>query len=260
MSIVATKQVSDIDYQRLLAIQIANKNPYSEHFRGSRKTLIVFDREICTSLSGGDVLDIGEISDRQFKSFLGSFKRGLYCQLQKNPELINLQVDFTGMSKGKNKKEFQKIRNYSYYWNIDLSSAYWQIGHKLGYVSDNFYSKYINRNEYKAVKRLCFSFLSRTNWREYNLLDQTFIINCDNTLERQCYKNVRKELYRIISGALEIAGDEYIDFNIDAISVCKSKKNEILDYFKELNLDVKVNRITKINDFQIDTKGRIRNF
>ena len=254
------KQVTEEEYQKILALQIINNNSYSEHFRGSRKTLIVFEREICSVLSGGDNLHLGEITDRQFKSFLGSFMRGLYRQFDKHPNLIDHEVEFSGLSKGKNRLEFDKIRNHSYYWNIDLSSAYWQIGHKLGYISDTFYQKYIHKDDFKVVKRLCFSFLSRTNWREYNVNDQTFTISCDNTIERQVYKNVRKELYKTISGALKIAGDEYIDFNIDAISVTKAKRNEILDYFQDQNLEVKLNRVTKINDLQVEVKGKIRNF
>ena len=53
------KTVSESEYQKILEIQQKNNNPYHEHFKGSRKTLIVFGREIVSCLIGGNALDIG---------------------------------------------------------------------------------------------------------------------------------------------------------------------------------------------------------
>jgi hypothetical protein len=254
------KDVSEIRYEELIQLQIKNGVGYSEHVKGSRKTLYVFGKPVCSVLVGGSYLDIGSLSDAQFNSFIGVFKKTLYNTLIKNPDLMTNEIKFSGTARGKNKQLFNSLPVDSYYWNIDLSSAYWQMGYRLGYISDKFYNKYITKDEYKVVKRLCFSFLARTNYRRCFVDGKETIFWCDNTVDKRVYDNVRNELYKIILGALDIAGDQYIDYNIDGISVTKYAHHKIINYFKENNLEFKMNPVFKVSENQYTLKDKTRKF
>ena len=254
------KPVSLERYSELVELQKKNGVPYSEHFKGSRKTLIVHNKPFVTLLTGGNYLELGEISDAQFNSFIGAFKKNLYKKLAQTPDLITKKILFSGTSRGKNKDAFNSVPVESYYWNLDLSSAYWQMGYRLGYVSKTFYEKYISRNEYKVVKRLCFSFLARCNLKTYNWNGEPYEIICDNTLDQLVYDNVRNELYKIISGALDIAGEDYVDYNIDAISFKQNVKKEIVSYFEEQGLVFKLLPVIKVSETEYNLKDKIRNF
>lgn len=247
-------------YLELVELQKKNGVPYSEHCKGSRKTLYVYNKPFVTLLAGGNYLDLGDISDAQFNSFIGTFKKTLYKNLSESPDLITKKIVFAGTSRGKNREAFNSVPVESYYWNLDLSSAYWQMGYRLGYVSKNFYEKYISRNEYKVVKRLCFSFLARCNFKTYNFNGEEYEMVCDNTLDQLVYDNVRNELYNLIAGALDIAGHDYIDYNIDAISFKQSVKKQVVQYFEEQGLVFKLLPVIKVSETEYEVKDKIRKF
>jgi len=254
------KPVTEERYSELLELQKINGVPFSEHFKGSRKTLWVHDKPYVTILDGGNYLELGEISNAQFNSFIGTFKRTLYSNILKSPELITKKIVYTGMSRGKNRECFNSIPVESYYWNLDLSSAYWQMGYRLGYVSKSFYEKYISKDTHKVAKRLCFSFLARSNYKRYKINNEDYEIICDNSLDQLVYDNVRNELYTIIAGALEIAGENYIDYNIDAIGFKNSVRKEVVKYFEEHNLAFKLIPAIKVSETQYELKGKIKTF
>jgi len=254
------KNVDESQYQKVLELQKTNNNPYTEHFRGSRKTLVVFGREIVSTVVGGNSLHLGSLSQKKFASFLGSFKKSLYSQFNKRPELLELDINFSGSSRAKNRNKFDDLPINSFFYNVDISSAYWQVAYRLGYISKPFYQKYLKKEEYKAVKRLCFSFLSRTNFRTYNLGGTPITISCQNDIERKVYQNVRKELYKIISGALEKCDGNYIDYNIDALSVTKENRTHIVEYFNSQSIDIKIFPCQKISKNQYTIKSTIRTF
>lgn len=254
------KEVSEARYAQLRALQKQNGLPFTEHIQGSRRTLIVFNKIVCTTVVGGGFLDIGDIDDTQFVSFLACFKRGLYNNIKKKPELAFNKVEFKGVSRSKNRDTFSKIEVNDFYWNIDLVSAYWQIGFQLGYVSKSFFKKYQNNPSYKQVKRLAFSFLARQNYKDYIHNGNHFQIICDNTVHQQIYDNVRNELYKTITRAVELADTGYIDYNIDSISVTKDKKDQIVQFFLERGLEVKVMPVIKISNQEYKLKDRVRRF
>jgi len=254
------KPVTPERYSELMELQIKNGVPFAEHYKGSRKTLWVHNQPFVTILDGGNYLELGEISNAQFKSFLGGFKKSLYSNLLKNPDLITKKIEYTGTSRGKNKEAFNDIQVDGYFWNLDLSSAYWQMGYRLGYISKSFYSKYIDKDTHKVAKRLCFSFLARENMKRYRINNEDYDIFCENSLDQQVYDNVRNELYNIIAGALEIVGDNYIDYNIDAISFPNKFRKEVVKYFEEQNLVFKLIPAIKHSETQYELKGKIRTF
>lgn len=254
-------EVTDQEYNQLVELQKQNGVPYSELIKGSRKTLMVFGRPICSICYSGHSLDIGNISDSQFTSFLALFKKSLYQRLRESDELLLKKIEWNGVSRGKNHFEFQMIPVGTTYYNIDISSAYWQIAFRLGYISEKVFKKYLKKDDYKVVKRFCFSFLARQSYRTYtDINNDSIIINCDTSLDQQVYDNVRNELYNVIFNGLSILGNDYIDFNIDGISFLKELEPEITAYFKSEKIEYKIVPVVKVSETHILIKERIRKF
>ena len=148
------------DYENIKKTQLENKSNVQEHFVGSRQKLYSNGVMIAT-LSMTSNLDIGDITKQQFNSFLGGFSKQLYKQLKEDKNLANLHIDFNHSSRAKNYYNWDKLKAGDFFYNIDLNSAYWQVAHKLNYLSDKMYENYIELDEYKQVKRLCISFFSQ---------------------------------------------------------------------------------------------------
>ena len=254
-------EVTEEEYNQLMDLQKANGVPFSELIKGSRKTLMVFGRAICSICYSGHSLDIGNISDTQFNSFLALFKKSLYQRLRESDELLLKKVEWNGISRGKNHIEFQMIPVGTTFYNIDIASAYWQIAFRLGYISEKFFKKYLKNDDYKVVKRLCFSFLARQSYRTYsNNISDSYNIICDTSMDQQVYDNVRNELYSVIAKGLSVLETNYIDYNIDGISFLKENESEITAYFNEQNLMYKVVPVVKVSETHILIKDTIKKF
>lgn len=250
------REVSLAEYNKLINLQIENGVSYSEQFKGSRKTLIVKNRPLVSLLLSGSYLELDNLTNNQFGSFLGLFKNHIYRQLKKN-DLFDLKISYNGLSRNKNKKLYEQAPILTTWYNVDLKSAYWQMGYILGYVSKNFYSKYMELDEYKSAKRFCYSFLARPNYRIYSNGQR---INCDNTMDQQIFDNIRNKLYSIIQQGLDLCENECIEYNIDSITVSSRYLKTITDYFDSLSLVYSVNEMLKLNEHQYLLKNKVRKF
>lgn len=245
------------DYAALKSIQRQNHNYFLEQQHGGRKKLIVESKLIASTVVGS--VDLEKLNKRQFASFLGMFNRNLYKMLRERSQLLTLKIPFKGVSRSKNNKLYNSLPAGALFYNIDLSSAYWQIAHKLGYISTSIFNKYQNEEKYKSVKRLCISFLARPNKMTYHFPDGLAReISCDISCLKQVYDNIRNELYKTIS---TISDDvNYVEYNIDGISVLPEDKNTIKQYFKDQGLEYKTTICVKINDYEYRYGSRVKNW
>jgi hypothetical protein len=254
-----SRNVDQSGYNIRLQVQVENQNGYSEQQIGSRKKLFVHNRLVATS-SPNNSLDLGGLTKPEFTSFLGLFNRGLYSQFKKFPDLYDQQVDFRGVARHKNRKNFEEIEVGTYFYNVDLSSAYWQILYRLNYTTEKTYDKYMRSKKHKTAKRFCVSFLARANKKTYNFPDGSQVeINCDTTVLRNVYSNVRKELYRLIQESIN-GKESYLEFNIDGVTVLESDLKEVKDFFDCQNLIYKTTLCRKLNDRQYLYGNETRNF
>jgi len=245
------------DYTIKKEIQEKNQTSFKEQFHGARRKLIVYDRTICSHVASAGI-ELGQLTKQQFASFLGLFSKQLYKSFKIHPELYYLEVKFTGFAKNKNYQLYSDLKENQIFWNIDLSSAYFQIAYRLGYINQKFFDKYIGQNKYKSVKRLCISFLGRANKMVYNQNGSKHEISCDNRILRQVYANIRNELYCIIKNISEHT--EYIEYNIDGITILPADKKLVKDYFSSLGLTFVSTMCTKISDSQYKHGTQIKNF
>lgn len=252
-------EMNQTDYAVRFITQVENKNLFMEQQHGSRKNLLVHGFLVATTSPNGG-LDLGGLEKREFTSFLGLFTRKLYSQFYKFPELHSLDVRFMGTARGKNRINWEDMPVGHIFFNLDLSSAYWQILYYLNYIDKKMFDSYINSKRHKTAKRFCVSFLARNKKTTYHNPDgSTYEIQCNTEVLKKVYSNVRKELYRTIQGALN-GSKTYLEYNIDGVTVLPEDLEVIKQYFNSRGLTYKTTICTKINATQYQYGKEIKNF
>jgi peptide methionine sulfoxide reductase MsrB len=252
-------EIDQEHYENTKSVLIKNGASVSEQTHGSRKILIA-DGSICGFSETRYYIPLSEnITKSQFNSFLGAFTKSLYNQIKKNNDLLSLQIDFDGVSRDKNPAAWKKIKSKEIFYNVDLSSAYWQMAFRLNYISKNLYESYMFRDEFKEAKRYCVSFLAREN--EMNYFDGREIarVTCDISALERIYGNIRNSLYNSIDELKQISST-WVEYNIDGISVSAKELQKICEALDKMNLIYKVNECIKIDKFEYYQKGKIRKF
>jgi len=242
-------QYSEKRYNEIKDSLIKNNRKFSEQIFGGRKTIFLNNQLTATVVSDAG-LTTGKLTQRQFTAFLGMFNRIMYQQFSKKPELLNQKIEFKGISRKKNNILWDKMGYGTMFYNIDLSSAYWQMAYRLGYITEKVYNNYIDRDEYKEVKRYCISFLARGNKKKYvSNTGDIHEIKCDTAPLQAVYDNIRNELYRIID---EVANSfpEVIEQNIDGITVLQEDYKKAKELLKAKGLKFKATICIKVNDYE----------
>jgi len=259
MSFQKRLEIEDEYYESTIKVLINNGLKVKEHHVGSRRTLYA-NNEICGFNKVNYHLPLSDgLTTAKFNAFLAYFSRTLYSQFKQNPDLFNLKIQYTGLSKGKDSQMWNKIKSREVFYNIDLSSAYWQIAYRLGYINTKIFEKYMPLDEYKEAKRYCVSFLARENKMNYFDNREINLIECDMSVLYQVYENIRHELYNIIE-ELKNHIKFWIEYNIDGISVTEKYLQKTKSKFDELGLIYKVNECFKIDNKSYFLKNTIRKF
>lgn len=258
-------EVSNTRYLKILDTQFKNGSDVREQTIGGRVKMFSDNMLIATFCKSAS-LDVKDLSSGQFYSFLGHFNKQLYSQFLKNPNLFDLEVEFSGVSRMKNMGQWNKVKLGEYFYNVDISSAYWQCANKLGYLNDNMFKKYMFSDAHKGVKRYCISFLSRRNQMKYFRKDlktgllSTQVIVCDPEFMDKIYLNIRHYLYSIIAGAREEIKDKFLEYNIDGITVGKNQIDKVKDYFKSNGFYFKITECKKLSEDSYKYGKIIRKF
>lgn len=242
-------------YEACKQIQQNNQAEFAEQIFGSRRSLYLAGKMIATTAVEQN-LDLGKLSNSQFISFLGRFNRQLYKQFETYPDLFAQKIIHKGVSRDKNLDLWDQLPIGSYFYNIDLSSAYWQVAFRLGYIKPEMFIRYLNDDNYKQAKRYCISFLARQNKMVYADKRE---IKCDTGFLVRVYDNIRQELYKIIETASNRA-KTYLEFNIDGISVTADQVKIIKDYFKSEDLLFKTTQCRVMPGDQYLYGSRVRKF
>jgi hypothetical protein len=253
-------EIDQEHYESTKEVLINNGSKVSEHVMGSRKTLLA-DNQVCGYSKVDYSLQISkDLPSNKFHSFLGSFTKSLYSQIRNNDSLLDLKIEFEDISRDKNHNQYKKLRQREIFYNVDLSSAYWQMAYRLGYISKKIFNAYIFRDEYKEAKRYCISFLAREN--EMNYFDGREInnIKCETSALYQIYQNVRNELYNVIDQVKKETKNRWIEYNIDGITISSKDLGIVCEKFNELNLIFKVNECMKLDNFEYIYKNKIKKF
>jgi len=245
-------------YDRCRTIQKINGKKFREHIYGSRKKLIINDKVRATTTPNSN-LNLGNLPNEKFVAFLGLFTKHLYKRLNQMPYLYEHKIIFKGIARSKNYKFWSEIKDDTLFYNIDLKSAYWQISHLLGYIDTKLFNKYMFNDDYKQAKRLCISFLARKNKMVYHIGNESFTIDCDITPLKNCYNNIRNQLYDCVSKSVSLCKN-YIEFNIDGVYVLANDVDIVRAYFDKMGLIYKITKCKKLNDYQFLSADKVKNF
>jgi len=252
-------EYSEARYNEIKKRLLENNRMFSEQVFGGRKSIYLNNQLTATTVADAGLIT-GDITKRQFTAFLGMFNRILYRQFDKNPQLLNLKIDFKGVSRKKNNILWDKLSYGTMFYNLDLSSAYWQMAYRLGYISEKVYQNYIDKNEYKEVKRYCVSFLARANKKRYvSNTGEEYEIKCDMTPLQAVYDNIRNELYKTINEVAE-SFPEVLEHNIDGITVLREDYKTAKELLSQRGLKFKVTQCIKANDYEYFYGSRPRAF
>jgi hypothetical protein len=251
--------INSEQYSERVVTQVENQNGFKEQVHGSRKKLYVYDR-LVASTTPSSYLDLGGIDKRQFSSFLGHFNKKLYSQFSKHPELLDKEVKFYGTARHRNIKTWNAMPVGTYFYNIDLKSAYWQMAYRLGYIDQSMFDNYIDLDDYKTAKRFCISFLARPNKMVYHTKQgQKYEIHCNTDVLKRVYTNIRNELYRLIQTSLN-GNETYIEYNVDGVAVPSKLVPMVKEFFAKEGLRYKTTFCQKINDKQFTYGLKTKNF
>ena len=243
----AKLECDEVEYDMIQSTQFQNDNYVTEQFIGSRKKLYSNNKMIAT-VSLYNSLELGGITKSQFNAFLGSFNKQLYKRFLENPELYNTKIEFKGVSREKNYPEWECLNDGDFFYNVDLRSAYWQVAYKLGYLSDKMYDTYVLSDEYKMGKRVCISFLARRNFMIYHPQNKdSFKIDCDTSVLKGVYENIRHYLYNTMFKCVE-QEIKWLEYNIDGGTIPSEYLFQVTKYFQDQKLKFKITECKKIDD------------
>jgi hypothetical protein len=252
-------ELSSAEYEQAIDTMISNGNRVSTQIYGSRKILHA-NSVICGYSKVESHLPLSEeLTSKQFYNFLASFKRSLYHQIEKKNYLLSLDIQYDGLSKFKNDKGWKKLKSPEKFYTIDINSAYWQFAYRLGYISKQLYIKYMDRKEYKEVKRYAISFLARENEMVYFDNREINVVSCDISAFKQIYDNIRNEMYRTIDTIAQ-AVPNFIEQNIDSISVSAKDLEFTKAQFEKMGLKYKVQEAVKVDKTEYFINGKYRKF
>ena len=250
--------VKSDEYNELLQIQLKNNTPIREQCIGSRKILYSRNKMLISTIKSSS-LPLGELPEKMFYSFLGGFSKHLYKQFSKNDALFDLDIQFKGISKAKNYEFWDTLENGKLFYNLDLSSAYWQMAHKLEYISDKYFEDYQDSDTFKQAKRYCISFLGRKNYMTYNSNGLEYKIECDTNVLKKVYENIRNYLYLSIEKSMDGISN-YIEYNIDGVSVLAKDVDIVKANMLSMGLKFKLTQCKKLSSSEYIYNFKQRKF
>ncbi len=246
------------EFDRSKSVQIGNGTSFREEITGQRKKLIVYNRMIKTTVVKSG-FDLGGLQNERFSAFLGRFNKQLYKRFRAIPELYNINIQWKGSVSGSDKNIWNKLSVGDTFYCVDLKSAYWQFGFKLGYIDQDFFNQYMYDDLFKVSKRLCFSFLSRGCRAIYHSPKRTTEIKCETAPLKKVFDNTRYELYNKISEA-RLGLKTALEWATDAICVLPEELDVLREKFDDLGLIYKTTLCRKLSETEYQHGSKIKNF
>lgn len=259
MKLRKTLEIDAQIYEPTKEVMIKNGVRLSEQFFGNRRVLYS-NSKICGFLESDNYLPLSEeLSNKEFSNFLASFSLSLSNQLRKKHSLWGVKIEYDGDKSGHNPNAYRKIKQVTKFYQIDLSSAYWQMAFRLGYISKNLFDKYMFEDKYKQAKRYCVSFLGRTNYMRYYDGREIEYVECDTSFQVQVYENIRNEMYQVIKQVRD-AIPNWVMYHIDSVSVMEKDFEKAKSILENLSVYYKVKEAVKLDNTEYSVNGKLKKF
>lgn len=267
-------------YKRVINNQIKHQKPIMEVVSSGRTILYkLHEPKIIKTKKGKERIEyktilcankvsnisLGNIDKESFITFLKDFKFNLNKCLRLNTELWDLKIIYDKSKIGKNNNYWGNINEGDYFYLIDIRSAYWQIAHKIGYISTELFNSYFELDDYKASKRLCFSFLSRTSkatyfGKRFDGSDEDMVIGCNSEFYKNIYDNIRNLLNNLINEVVLLTDNNYLKYNTDGIYITKEYVPVVKKFLKANGILYKTSLCKKISNFEYVLQNQLMKF
>lgn len=254
----AKAECSSDEFERSIGVQIGNGTSFRVEIVGKRSKLMVYERMIKTHVKKSG-FDLGGLSNEKFSAFIGRFNKHLYKRFRTIESLWGINISWEGGAGGSIPDNWKKMKKGDFFYSIDLKSAFWQLGYKLGYVDQDFFDQFIQDDLYKVAKRLCYSWLARKRKAIYYTPSGIVEIKGEIGVIKKVFDNVRYELYNKIKDARS-GLETVIEWNIDAISVLGSELDIVKERFDKMGLVYKVTLCRKLNETEYQHGSKIKNY
>lgn len=142
------------------------------------------------------------------------------------------------------------VTNYDYddsYGRLtgtDINSAYWNIAHQMGVISDTTYTN-AEDSKYKRVRLAALAILGRNisynKFKDGKKQTKPFIYENQEKRLKQLYQAIRYKCYQMMNEIAQILGNEFEAYRTDCIYYRDTSKNRKLvhDYLREHGFDFK---------------------
>ncbi len=171
-------------------------------------------------------IDFGDIPKNEIKIFFSRFKREINEAFKKKPELHDLRIKSNHITSNVNTEKWDNYQVGRAFYHLDIKNGYWQMLHRLGYISTKLYEEYLWDDDFKHLKRLCVTFLARKSHSVFYGLGANGTnheIYCDNSMYDNIYKNVRACLTNCLFIGLDMIGDDYFKYAVDGVYLHKDQ-------------------------------------
>lgn len=142
------------------------------------------------------------------------------------------------------------VTNYDYddsYGRLtgtDINSAYWNIAHQMGVISDTTYTN-AEDSKYKRVRLAALAILGRNisynKFKDGKKQTKPFIYENQEKRLKQLYQAIRYKCYQMMNELAQILGNEFEAYRTDCIYYRDTPENRRLvhEYLKEHGFDFK---------------------
>lgn len=198
------------------------------------------------------------------KEVLFSFVAGVRMEINRYLKDNNGVVEPFGYPTNgtdKNEKRWKLVKDGDFFWETDMEHAYFQALHKLGYISDKYYLRYCNLEDYKRAYIYSVSWGKATkNVIEFKKGIKNSDYNVTNDEYGIIYDNVRGFLSHAIDEAVIVSGGGFLRSTVDSIMYLPENKDAVLEYFRGRDLKVKHTLCRKLDGKYMFRNGKKVNF
>jgi hypothetical protein len=240
-------QVTSKQSFEIIKKNLSRKGSYSIHIRGSRSTIVaknkyvaVFQKGLCSDI---------ENRQKEASALMKTTRQQVSVYIKNNIESGLPKIEKNAPVIYSNKKLWDEIPVNTEFYHIDASHCYWRIAYIMGCITKNTYTKYAKNKDFKSLRLIALAILTTKIKREYyNETVKTHEIECDISLYKQVYQNIRHYTYNN-SGAIKDAIPDYcIAYRVDGIYLLPEGLETAKKIFKKNGLLFKVAKCFKADE------------
>jgi hypothetical protein len=140
--------------------------------------------------------------------------------------------------------------------------CYWRIAYLNKYIGKGLYEKYADNKELKIARNISLSILVSNIKREYyNNGNKINTIDCDTSLYRRIYDNIRYSSYNLCGTIKDAIIDDCLSYRTDAIFTLPAGVDTVKNIFQENNIFFRVDKCIKLHEKYYSTSdGEIKKF